>query len=343
MQKLAGAGLDLAAYSNEAAGVLRRSVGFDGWCFGHTDPATLLPAQAVTSNSPATGSQRRFWQIEYQLPDASNFASLAGSGQPVRALSSFTGGDLARSPRWDEIMRPAGAGDELRAALKIGGHCWGSLSLYRASSARRYTSDDVQHLTQVLGAAAAGARGSWAAARNPSRGACAAEGPGTIIVTATGTLLTATPQAQRWLARLDPDPQRRHSQAVIYATTALLASPANPPDMVPEASVRTRATDGSWLDIHAAPLEQALAGGDIAITIQAAAPARISPLLMAAHTLSARERQIASLILDGRTPAEIAQTLYISHYTAKDHLKAIFRKTGTHSRPELTKCLTGQL
>jgi hypothetical protein len=28
---------------------------------------------------------------------------------------------------------------------------------------------------------------------------------------------------------------------------------------------------------------------------------------------------------------------------AKDHLKAIFRKTGTHSRPELTKCLTGHL
>jgi len=64
---------------------------------------------------------------------------------------------------------------------------------------------------------------------------------------------------------------------------------------------------------------------------------------MAAHTLSPRERQIASLILDGRTPVEIAQTLYISLYTAKDHIKEIFRKTGTHSRPELTRCLTGHL
>jgi len=64
---------------------------------------------------------------------------------------------------------------------------------------------------------------------------------------------------------------------------------------------------------------------------------------MAAHTLSPRERQIASLILDGRTPVEIAQTLYISLYTAKDHIKEIFRKTGTYSRPELTRCLTGHL
>jgi len=64
---------------------------------------------------------------------------------------------------------------------------------------------------------------------------------------------------------------------------------------------------------------------------------------MAAHTLSPRECQIASLILVGRTPIEIAQALCISLYTAKDHIKEIFRKTGTHSRPELTGCLTGHL
>jgi DNA-binding CsgD family transcriptional regulator len=82
-------------------------------------------------------------------------------------------------------------------------------------------------------------------------------------------------------------------------------------------------------------------GCDIAVTIQAAAPSRITPLLMRAYTLSARECQIAELMLDGRTPAQIAQAVHISAYTARDHIKAIFRKTGTHSRPELTQCLTG--
>jgi len=82
-------------------------------------------------------------------------------------------------------------------------------------------------------------------------------------------------------------------------------------------------------------------GCDIAAAIQAAAAARITPLLMRAYALSARERQVAELMLDGRTPGEIALAPRISAYTAKDHIKAIFRKTGTHSRPELSQCLTG--
>ena len=124
LQKLSRARLDWPAFSDEAAGQLQRSVGFDGWCFAQTDPATLLPARAAVSNSPVTASQQRFWQIEHQLPDVNKLAALVRSHQPARALSTSTGGDLARSRRWDEIMRPAGAGDELRAALQIGGQCW---------------------------------------------------------------------------------------------------------------------------------------------------------------------------------------------------------------------------
>ena len=48
--------------------------------------------------------------------------------------------------------------------------------------------------------------------------------------------------------------------------------------------------------------------------------------MMHAHALSARERRIARLILDGKTVTQIARTLQISSYTAKDHIKAISRK-----------------
>src|SRR5262249_53793802 len=187
-------------------------------------------------------------------------------------------------------------------------------------------------LMQVLGAAAAGARSTWAAP-NPASDACTADGPGTILVTAAGTPLSATPEARRWLARLSPDP--RASQATIYPLPAFVTARAT------SQKVRVRAGDGGWLDIHASPLLSAVPGCDIAVTIQAASAARITPLLMRAYSLSARERQIAELMLGGRTPAEIALAMHISLYTAKDHIKAIFRKTGTHSRPELTQCLTG--
>jgi DNA-binding CsgD family transcriptional regulator len=339
IEKLSCARLDWPAFGEQVAGLLRRSVGFDGWCLAQTDPATLVSVRAVTENSPAMASQQRFWVIEHQLPDVNKLAWLARSGRPVGALSTATGGDLARSRRWEEIMRREGVIDELRAALTIGGCCWGSLTLYRASGGS-FTDADVQHLGQVLGAVAAGARGSWAI-RNPGPGARQGDGPGTIIVTTAGTPLTATVDARRWLARISPDP--RASQAIIYALTALITAPETGQGADPAAQVRTRTADGHWLDIHASPLAPVVPGCDIAITIQAASAARISSLLMRAYTLSARERQIASLLLNGRTPTEIARVLHISQYTAKDHMKAIFHKTGAHSRPELTRCLTGRL
>jgi DNA-binding CsgD family transcriptional regulator len=64
--------------------------------------------------------------------------------------------------------------------------------------------------------------------------------------------------------------------------------------------------------------------------------------MMRAYTLSARERQVASLLLDGRSPAEIARDLHLSLHTVKDHMRAVFRKTRSHSRPQLTSRLTGQ-
>lgn len=339
IEKLSCARLDWPAFSDQVGGQLRRSVGFDGWCLAQTDPATLLPGRAVTGNSPAEASQQRFWQIEHLLPDVNKLASLARSNRPVRALSASTGGDLARSRRWDEILRPAGAGDELRAALTAGGCCWGTLSCYRASDTPAYDDDVVRYMTQVLKAAAAGARGTWAA-RNPACDANPADGPGTVIATAAGTPLTATPEASRWLARLSPGP--RAGQALIYAITTLATAQARG-GRAPAARVRARTADGRWLDIHASPLAAAVPGCDVAITIQAAEPSRISPLLMQAHALSPRERQIARLILDGNAVTQIAQTLHITPYTAKDHTKAIFQKTGTHSRTELINCLIGHL
>lgn len=342
IEKLGRARLDWSAFASQVTRELQRSIGFDGWCLAQTDPASLLPARAYVSDSPVAASQQRFWQIEYNAGDVNQWPSLARTGPPVGTLSAATGGDLARSRRWDEIMRPAGIADELRAALAVAGNCWGSLSLYRASGARPFSEAEVHHLRQVLGAAAAGARHAWAAG-DPVTGIPPALGPGTVIVTASGTPLTATPEATRWLAELSPDRRQDHGASIIYAMTALLAASGTATNPSAAARVRTRTADGHWLEIHASPLAAAVPGCDIAITINVAEPARITPLLMHAHGLSARERQIARLILDGRTLTEIARTLHISSYTAKDHLKGTFRKTGTHSRPELTQRLTGHL
>lgn len=56
---------------------------------------------------------------------------------------------------------------------------------------------------------------------------------------------------------------------------------------------------------------------------------------MAEYSLTSREREIACLICDGKTNAEIASELCISVHTVKTHLKNIFSKMNVSSRAEL--------
>jgi DNA-binding NarL/FixJ family response regulator len=50
------------------------------------------------------------------------------------------------------------------------------------------------------------------------------------------------------------------------------------------------------------------------------------------ETLTPREREIVDALREGLTNREIAERLMIRQMTVKTHLRAVFRKTGTHDR-----------
>jgi len=52
-------------------------------------------------------------------------------------------------------------------------------------------------------------------------------------------------------------------------------------------------------------------------------------------SLTPREREIAELLSDRRTNDEIAETLGISHHTARNHVQQILGKLGVNSRREV--------
>jgi len=54
-----------------------------------------------------------------------------------------------------------------------------------------------------------------------------------------------------------------------------------------------------------------------------------------AHQLSSREQDVLHLLREGYRPRSIAEILHVSPLTVRNHLKAIFKKTGTHSQEEL--------
>jgi DNA-binding CsgD family transcriptional regulator len=66
-------------------------------------------------------------------------------------------------------------------------------------------------------------------------------------------------------------------------------------------------------------------------------PGRPQPAAPDPGTLSARERELVTLVAQGRTNAQIAAELYISIRTVSSHLDRIRDKTGCRRRADLTR------
>lgn len=64
-----------------------------------------------------------------------------------------------------------------------------------------------------------------------------------------------------------------------------------------------------------------------------------SPDRFANISLSPREREVASLLLDGLTYQEIGERLFISLATVKTHVDRIYKKTGAGNKMELAKLI----
>lgn len=58
--------------------------------------------------------------------------------------------------------------------------------------------------------------------------------------------------------------------------------------------------------------------------------------------LSSREQEVISLLVEGKSEVEIAETLFISKHTVHDHKKSIFKKLRIRSHIELIKYFYNQ-
>ena len=337
--RLARARMDNDVFRWEAAEVLRRAIGFDTWGWVLLDPASGLPGlfTRYTITNPMIGDNlRRFLSLELQSRTCPPF----GPSRPpeVSVLSAATGGALDRDRRWREMLGPAGLGDQLTAPLAADGVHWAHLTLYRDGDRGWFTPGDSDFIASVAPLLAArlrtGLRHTTPAGTDPSE-------PSTIIVDRDLTLVTATGDAWRWIARLrlakgtaaEPLP------GFIYAMLTHLAHAAQPDQT---AQVRLQAADGTWVLVRVAPLTGPHVDGGYAITLQAASAADLIDVLMPAWNLTPRESEVAALIIEGRSSDDIAAALFLSPHTVRDHVKNIFGKVGVHNRRHLTAALTGQ-
>jgi DNA-binding CsgD family transcriptional regulator len=341
LARLAAAHRDNDAFRWEAAAILRQVIGFDGWCWMLTDPWTGLPSRDVGENVIVDQAIRGFVR---RHPDAWGGPWDPSRQQPVTVTSAVTGRDFARDLAWRETFGPAGVGDHLSALLIADGTCWARLHIHRDSSGEFFSADDAEFVAGVAPMLAARIRdGLRARPLDDDAASCddPAPEPGTIIVDEELFLVAATQAAWDWIDRLglsrpnDAEPL----PGFIYAAAIRVAVARTPEAEPPPVRVRLQTADGHWVVVRAAALIGAVGG--YVITLEAARSEDLIPLLMRAWSLTAREREVAGLVIDGLSSEDIARALFISVHTVRDHVKAIFAKIGISRRQDLVGALTG--
>ncbi len=334
--ELAGHGCDLVTFWREASDVIAPAVPFYLTpCFYTLDPASLLATSHYHDGLPEIPHE--WLKVEYYEDDFNKMAEVARSKGGIGTLHDATGGDLSRSAKYRVAMRALGSDQEVLAALRTRpGDAWGILALYREPGQPRFDADELKLLQALSGDLAEGARRGLliGEATDPE----GTEAPGLIVIREKGEVESLTPGVERWLAELpdgDWETAGRLPAAVLAVAGRARRTAAAQDDSPGEiAFARVLSRSGRWIVLHGASL---VSDGRrrIAVIVEPAHPARITPLLMAAYGLTEREQELTRRVLQGDSTAQIAEHLVLSPHTVQEHLKHIFEKTGVRNRRDL--------
>jgi DNA-binding CsgD family transcriptional regulator len=326
LERLSESQPDSDAARREAILELRQTIGFDRWCWPLADPETAVPLSGLAEHDYGPNLPHAL-ELEFAGGDFVAKHVVAREKRPVAGLSADTGGDLARSRRWDEVLRPVGIGDIAVAACRDELGCWGWIEAYRDTDDRAFEEEELELLAVVARQMAPVLRRSRAKTRTT-----AAEETATGVLVLDGQLrvTASTEAALRWIAALPAAP--------MFTAWGILPPVVYPIVTTARTSGRAHAleqtADGRWLMIEASPVSAA-DEDDVAVTFRSATPTETFDLLCRAYALTRRERDIVRTVIIGLDTRAIAERLFISRHTVQDHLKSIFDKTGVHSRREL--------
>lgn len=325
-----GAGLETLAPRVLAA--VRRHVPFDAVFWANADPASLLFTRSFAQEIPAE-VQQAFAQNEFMTADVNKFVDVAPTSAVT--LRAATEGDLERSPRYREILRPLGLGDELRAGFRDASGVWGFMCLHRDGAQSAFTTEELRFVDAASPHIAKAIRTSVLLSAVVAEDVIP-DVPGLVLLSPQLDLVGTNAAAQRWLDVLGGTRTGGVPNEILVLAAAALGLPSSEFAHVPR--IRVQTTTGQWALLHASVVTVG-ADEQVAVVIEPAAPIELAPLIVAAYGLTRQERRIVELVCHGAMTGVIAADLHITANTVQDHLKAIFAKTGTGSRRELVATL----
>jgi DNA-binding CsgD family transcriptional regulator len=326
----------------EALAAIRRAVGFDAYAWLVTDPETAVGSSPL-ADVPCLSRLPQLIRLKY-LTAVNRWTALPGA---VASLAQATGGDLSGSLMWRELLREYQVTDIASAVYRDRFGCWGFLDLWR-TGAPPFTREDLGFLAGIAGPVTAALRQGVAGTFTPESTEAAADaeagagdqpsaGPVVLLLSPDLAVRAQTPQTQRYLRVLvPPEEGLAPVPAGAYNVAAqLLAAEAGADGHPPMA--RAHLAGGRWLTLRAARMDagQPEAPGDIAVSIEPAAPGDRVSVFARACGLSRRETELLGHLVAGADTREVARQMFVSENTVQDHLKSVFAKTAARSRRAL--------
>ncbi len=345
VKRLCCAGLDGLALLDEVIERLQRVVPFEAYCASTLDPASGFITHALAEEMGGADEAAIFFEHLY-FEHHQSVRRMVDTHQSVALLSETTGGDLERSTRYVEYLRPIGHAYEMRGAFTSGGYLWGSMDLVRESGSPDFKPREANLLRRIAPHLGNGLKMAALRVQTPVEEG-GTDVPGVLTLDYQGNVVQHTPAAERWLRDLeDLGPGWREWYGLpraLHTVFLLLRRALSPERDRDEESVprlRARARSGRWLTLYgslseATPERRA----ETVIIIEPTKPEELLPFSMTAYGLSPREEEIVKFVVHGLSTTRISRTLFISEHTVQNHLRSVFEKVGVRSRGELVKRL----
>jgi DNA-binding CsgD family transcriptional regulator len=309
-----------------------------------TDPATGLPSAPSLLDdftAPATVCTEH-WHREFVDSDINPFRQLARAERPAAALRA-TAVDPERSSRYRWFVRPLGFADELRAVMRVRDRPWAMVTLWRREGRPAFSPAEAD-LVASLSAPLTEALQRCVREDHPADVTAREERPGLLMFDERGRLASANEHAAIWLDEL-PQQELVPTRFGLHVPVWLLVTAIRARESLVTggdgvARTRVRSRQGRWLVGHASTTRAADGSpAGTAVVIEPAGPAVMAPVIVEAYGLTDREQEITAQIARGAGTGEIADALFLSPHTVRDHVKSILGKVGVSSRGELVATL----
>jgi DNA-binding CsgD family transcriptional regulator len=331
---------DARALRLDVLEVLRRTIGFDGYAWLLTDPETSVGSSPL-ADVPCLPELPELIRLKY-LTAINRWTSLPAQ---ARTLARATGGDLATSLMWRDLLCRYRVTDIASAVYRDRFGCWGFLDLWRTQNAPPFAPAELDFLDDLAPALTTALRQSQARTFVPPEiGAPDVVGPVVLLLSPALTVRAQTPLTEQYMRVLVPPGAADRAPipaSALNVAAQLLANEAGLDDGLPLA--RLHLADGVWLTLRASRINSAEPeqDSDIAVSIEIAGSRDRLAVFSRGFGLTPRESQLVHHLVAGAATRNIAELMSVSENTVQDHLKSIFDKTGTRSRRTLVASAHG--